>query len=71
VPRLFGRLWRTGARHSEVGARPVDAAQPADVRPAEAAEERHEFGRRIEAARQRLRETIPPQEEGRQDEPSY
>jgi hypothetical protein len=52
VPRRFGRLWRSGARRAEVGELPD--------REFRAGQDKLEIGRRIEEARRRLRETIPP-----------
>jgi hypothetical protein len=52
VPRLFGRLWRSGARRAEV-------AEPTEET-ARARTEALDVYRRIEEARRRLREKIPP-----------
>jgi hypothetical protein len=59
VPRLFGRLWRSGGRRAEVA---EEVSETAD-----APEEQGEIERRIEAARERLRQTIPSPEDP--DEP--
>jgi hypothetical protein len=62
VPRLFGRLWRSGGRRAEL----AEAGSPEREPTAQAAEPhtgREELGRRLEQARQRLRQTIPPPED--------
>jgi hypothetical protein len=51
VPRILGRLWRSGARRTPA----ADEARTDDV-----GAEGVEVGRRLEEARQRLREAIPP-----------
>jgi hypothetical protein len=61
VPRRFGRLWRSGARRAEVGEAPDQEFR---------AQEKLEIGRRIEEARRRLREAIPPpQDQGQPEDP--
>jgi hypothetical protein len=63
VPRLFGRLWRSGGRRAQVPAEPEPEAVPED------SDDPEEIERRIEAARQRLRETIPPPEDPEPGDP--
>jgi hypothetical protein len=59
MPRL-GRLWRSGARRAQVTGAPEPRASEGDSEPDD---ERVDIGRRIEEARRRLREAIPPQED--------
>jgi hypothetical protein len=61
MPRLFGRLWRSGGRRAELTEGGADDGEDGeDASRAEVSEGREELGRRLEAARQRLRQTIPP-----------
>ncbi|HTX30446.1 MAG TPA: hypothetical protein VMD09_03625 [Solirubrobacteraceae bacterium] len=65
MPRL-GRLWRSGGRRAQVAEasteeaeaseQPSDAAAPGPTPP-------EDIGQRLEEARRRLRQTIPPPEE--------
>jgi hypothetical protein len=65
VPRRLGRLWRSGARRAQVTEAPSPELEAPSAGPEipEASDERGDIGRRIEEARRRLRETIPPQED--------
>jgi hypothetical protein len=61
MPRLFGRLWRSGGRRADLpegGSAEDEAASRTG-----GADAREELGRRLEAARQRLRQTISPPED--------
>lgn len=56
MPRLFGRLWRSGGRRAETAEEAARVVEDPEVR--------EEIGQRIEAARERLRQSIPPPEDG-------
>ena len=64
MPRRLGRLWRSGARRAQVSEAPSPESEAPDDPEGPAGErERGDIARRIEEARRRLRETIPPQED--------
>lgn len=54
MPRLFGRLWRSGGRRADVAEEPSPVSEDPG---------REEIARRIEVARERLRQEIPPPED--------
>ena len=66
MPRL-GRLWRSGGRRAQVTAS-AEAASAEDAPRTEAPDD-GEIGRRLEEARERLRQTIPPPQDAHPDEP--
>ena len=67
MARRLGRLWRSGARRAQGEDAREETGEPAAgeslTGEQEAAGEPMDIGRRLEEARQRLRATIPPQED--------
>lgn len=62
MPRRLGRLWRSGGRRAKVTDAPTTEPEAPGADP-EPEGEQIDIGGRIEEARRRLRDTIPPRED--------